>query len=285
MPAEPVAVAPAAAARRPRGGTRLALAFLLVLALVAVSAPLLAPYDPLTQHDIVGARLLEPSAQHPFGTDAFSRDVLSRVIHGARVSLTVGVLATLLALTLGVMYGLIAGYAGGPLDSVLMRALDGLMAIPRVLLVLVLIGVSGSLPLPALIAVLGLTGWFQVARLVRAETLMAKNLDYVVAARALGASGHRVALRHILPNAATPAAIAAILGFAHVIVLEAGLSYLGLGVQPPAPSWGNIMLEGSEHLRSGWWVALFPGLVLSATVLAVNAIAESMRAGTRGARL
>jgi peptide/nickel transport system permease protein len=283
MAAEPVAIPPAAVKRR-RATPVLAVAFLAVLAVAALGAPLLAPYDPLAQHDIVGGRLLEPSPQHPFGTDAFSRDVLSRVMHGARISLTVGVLATVLAITLGAGYGLASGYAGGLLDSILMRMLDGLMAIPRVLLVLVLIGVRGSLPLAALIAVLGLTGWFQVARLVRAETLMARNLAYVVAARALGASGHRVALRHILPNVATPAAIAAILGFAHVIVLESGLSYLGLGVQPPTPSWGNIMLEGTENLRSGWWVALFPGLVLSATVVAVNAIAEWLRDRESGAR-
>jgi peptide/nickel transport system permease protein len=263
--------------RRP--ATAAALAFLTLLLVAAVAAPLIAPYDPLAQPDIVGGRLLPPGAAHLFGTDTFSRDVLSRVIYGARISLSVGLLATALSVTLGAGYGLLAGYAGGWVDAVLMRILDGFLAIPRVLLVLVLVGVTGSLPLGALIAVLGLTGWFHVARLVRAETLVARRLDYVAAAHALGANGWRIALRHILPNAATPAAVAAILGFAHVIVLEAGLSYLGLGVQPPVPSWGNIMLEGSEQLRAGWWLALFPGLALSATVLSVNAIAEQLRPG------
>lgn len=258
-------------------GSRAAAAFLILLAVLAVAAPLVAPHDPAAQPDIVSGRLLPPSAAHPFGTDAFSRDVLSRVIHGARVSLAVGVLATALSITLGVAYGMLAGLAGGWVDAALMRILDGLMAIPRVLLILVLVGVTGSLPLMALVLVLGVTGWFQVARLVRAETLVARRLEYMLAARALGAGGLRLALRHLLPNVAGPAMVAAILGFAHVIVLEAGLSYLGLGVQPPTPSWGNIMLEGSELLRAGWWVALFPGLVLSATVLAVNAIAEQLR--------
>jgi peptide/nickel transport system permease protein len=271
--------------RMPLGG-RAAAAFLILLAVVAVAAPLVAPHDPAAQPDIVSGRLLPPSPAHPFGTDAFSRDVLSRVIHGARVSLAVGVLATALSITLGVTYGMLAGLAGGWVDAALMRILDGLMAIPRVLLILVLVGVTGSLPLAALVLALGVTGWFQVARLVRAETLVARRLEYMLAARALGAGGLRLALRHLLPNVAGPAIVAAILGFAHVIVLEAGLSYLGLGVQPPTPSWGNIMLEGSELLRTGWWVALFPGLVLSATVLAVNAIAEQLRErGTwRGSR-
>ena len=260
-----------------------ALGFLSLLLLAAVAAPWLAPYDPLAQPDIVGARLAPPSAAHPFGTDAFSRDVFSRVLYGARISLLVGVLATGLSVTLGTAYGLVAGYAGGVLDTVLMRLLDGFLAIPRVLLVLVLVSASGSLPLPALIVVLGLTGWFHVARLVRAEALVARKLDYVTAARALGASGWRIVSRHLLPNVLTPAAVAAVLGFANTVVLEAGLSYLGLGVQPPAPSWGNIMLEGTEQLRTAWWVALFPGIVLFATVVSVNTLAERIRSGPTGA--
>ncbi|MGK2934395.1 MAG: ABC transporter permease [Gemmatimonadaceae bacterium] len=260
-------------------GTVLALGFLALLLLAAAAAPWLAPHDPLAQPDIVGARLAPPSAGHLFGTDVFSRDVISRVLYGARISLAVGVLATALSVTLGTVYGLIAGYAGGVLDGILMRLLDGFLAIPRVLLVLVLVSASGSLPLPALIAVLGLTGWFHVARLVRAEALVARELDYVTAARALGASGWRIVTRHILPNVLTPAAVAAVLGFAHTVVLEAGLSYLGLGVQPPAPSWGNIMLEGTEQLGTAWWVALFPGAVLFATVVSVNTLAERIRSG------
>jgi peptide/nickel transport system permease protein len=264
-------------------GTLLALGFLALLLLVAVMAPWVAPHDPLAQPDIVGARLAAPSAEHPFGTDAFSRDVLSRVLYGARISLAVGVLATALSVTLGTAYGVAAGYAGGTLDTILMRLLDGFLAIPRVLLVLVLVSATGSLPLPALITVLGLTGWFHVARLVRAEALVARELDYVTAARALGANGWRIISRHLLPNVLTPAAVAAVLGFAHTVVLEAGLSYLGLGVQPPAPSWGNIMLEGTEQLRTAWWVAVFPGIVLFATVISVNTLAERIRSGQTGA--
>jgi peptide/nickel transport system permease protein len=263
-------------------GTLLALGFLAILAVAALAAPWISPYDPLAQPDIVGGRLSAPSFLHPFGTDAFSRDVLSRVLFGARISLAVGILATALSVTLGTAYGIAAGYAGGAVDTVLMRLLDGFLAIPRVLLILVLVSVTGSLGLPALIAVLGLTGWFHVARLVRAEALVARELDYVTAARALGANGWRIVSRHILPNILTPAAVAAVLSFAHTVVLEAGLSYLGLGVQPPAPSWGNIMLEGTEQLRTGWWLALFPGIVLFGTVLSVNALAERLRAGATG---
>ncbi len=260
-------------------GALVAGGFLAVLVFSALTAQWLAPYDPLAQPDIVGAQLLPPSAKHPFGTDSFSRDVFSRVIFGARISLTVGILATALSVTLGTAYGIAAGYAGGPIDAILMRLLDGFLAIPRVLLVLVLVSATGSLPLPALVAVLGLTGWFHVARLVRAEALVARELDYVTAARALGANGWRIVSRHLLPNVMTPAAVAAVLGFAHTVVLEAGLSYLGLGVQPPAPSWGNIMLEGTEQLRTAWWLALFPGAVLFATVISVNTLAERLRTG------
>jgi peptide/nickel transport system permease protein len=260
-------------------GALMAAGFLTLLVFSALTAQWLAPYDPLAQPDIVGAQLLPPSAEHPFGTDSFSRDVFSRVLFGARISLMVGILATALSVTLGTAYGIAAGYAGGPVDAILMRLLDGFLAIPRVLLVLVLVSATGSLPLPALVAVLGLTGWFHVARLVRAEALVARELDYVTAARALGANGWRIVSRHILPNVMTPAAVAAVLGFAHTVVLEAGLSYLGLGVQPPAPSWGNIMLEGTEQLRTAWWLALFPGAVLFATVISVNTMAERLRSG------
>jgi peptide/nickel transport system permease protein len=258
-------------------GALAALVFLVLLALIAAGAPLFAPHDPVEQPDIVGLRHVPPSIAHPFGTDAFSRDVFSRVLYGARLSLGIGLVATLLSMTVGTLYGLVAGYFGGPVDALLMRVLDGAMAIPRVLLVLALIGATGSLPVIALVAVLGLTGWFHVARLVRAETLVTKELDYIAAARALGAGGPRIMFRHILPNVLIPVTIAATLGLAHVIVLEAGLSYLGLGVQPPTPSWGSIMYEGAEDLRSAWWVALLPGLVLFLTVLAVNVVGERLR--------
>ncbi|CAN5252803.1 ABC transporter permease [soil metagenome] len=275
-------VAAVALGRRAPGmdaGALLALGFLALVVFAALTAPWLAPHDPLAQPDIVGGRLSPPNAGHPFGTDAFSRDVFSRVIFGARISLAVGILATALSVSLGTAYGIVAGYAGGRMDALLMRLLDGFLAIPRVLLVLVLVSATGSLPLPALIAILGFTGWFHVARLVRAEALVARELDYVTAARALGANGWRIVLRHILPNVMTPAAVAAVLGFAHTVVLEAGLSYLGLGVHPPAPSWGNIMLEGTEQLRTAWWLALFPGAALFATVVSVNTLAERLRTG------
>lgn len=258
---------------------RVALLILALLALAAAFAPLVAPYDPLAQPDIVGLRAMPPSLAHPFGTDLFSRDVLSRVIYGARVSLGVGFLATIISIVAGTVYGLLAGYAGGLLDGILMRILDGCLAIPRVLLVLALAGAAGSLPLVGLVAVLGLTGWFTVARMVRAEARVVATQDYVSAARALGASGWRIATRHVLPNVIAPVAVAATLGIGHVMVIEAGLSYLGLGVQPPTASWGSIIHDGTEVLHSAWWIALFPGLALFFTVLVANAIAERLRIG------
>lgn len=260
-----------------RRSARAAIAVLLALVAAAVLAPLLAPYDPLAQRDIVALKSQSPSWAHPFGTDQYSRDVLSRMLYGARVSLSVAFLAVVLSGTIATAYGAVAGYFGGRLDGIMMRALDGLLAIPRVLLLLGVLGVWPEVTLPVLILLLGGTGWFGVSRLVRAEVLAVSRRDHVAAARALGASDARLLLRHVLPNALAPVLVAAALGVGGVVVLEAGLSYLGVGVRPPHASWGNIIQDGSVNLSGLWWMSLFPGLAIAATVLACNVLGDALR--------
>lgn len=249
---------------------------LLALGGIALLAPWLAPYDPAAQPDIVALRALPPSLAHPFGTDEFSRDVLSRVIFGARVSLAVGVLATALAVTLGTAVGAAAGYSGGVLDAMLMRVVDALLAIPRVLLLIAVVALWGALPAGTLALVLGATGWFGMSRLVRAQVVALREREFVAAARAVGAGSGRIVLRHILPNVVPVIIVAATLGIGQVVVLEAGLSYLGLGVQPPAPSWGNIIQDGAAEVGSLWWISVFPGLMIVTTALAATALGEAL---------
>src|SRR3982750_298867 len=224
--------------------SRVALMLLATIVLIGLLAPLIAPYDPAAQPDIVALKSLPPSLAHPFGTDPYSRDVLSRVIYGARLSLTIGILATIVSLTLGVVYGAVAGYLGGIVDAVMMRVLDALLSIPRLLLVLGVLVAWPHLSIGALILFLGLTGWFGLSRIVRGQVLALKHAEFVTAAQALGASRRRILARHLLPNIVSPVVVAATLGVAHVIVLEAGLSYLGIGVPQPLASWGNIIQDG-----------------------------------------
>ena len=261
----------------PYGG-RWAAIILAVLVLAALLAPWISPYDPNAQPDIVALKNLPPSLAHPFGTDPFSRDVLSRVLFGARISLSVAALATAIAMTLGTAYGAIAGYVGGVLDTVLMRVVDALLAIPRVLLLIALVALWHTLPLWMLIVVLGTTGWFGLSRLVRAQVLAIRERDYVRAAEALGAPGWRVLVRHVLPNVLPTVIVAATLGIGQVILLEAGLSYLGLGVQPPTASWGNIIQDGADQVATLWWVSLFPGLLIVTTAIACTALGDALEA-------
>jgi peptide/nickel transport system permease protein len=259
------------------GAARVALAVLAAIAVVAAFAPLVAPYDPAAQPDIVGAKNLPPSAQHPFGTDPYSRDVLSRVIYGARLSLTIGFLATMVSLTLGVAYGAVAGYAGGFVDALMMRILDALLAIPRLLLLIAILAAWTRLSVGALVLFLGLTGWFGLSRIVRGQVLALSEAEFITSARALGASRRRILARHLLPNLISPIAVAATLGVAHVIVLEVGLSYLGIGVAQPEASWGNIIHDGSDQVATLWWMSLFPGLLMVLTVMMLNIVGESLR--------
>lgn len=251
---------------------------LLVIVLVALLAPLISPYDPIAQPDIIGLKNAAPSLIHPFGTDSFSRDVLSRCIYGARVSLSVAALATTIAVTLGTLYGAIAGYAGGLVDAAMMRFVDAALAIPRVLLLIAILALWNGLPLWLLIVVLGATGWFGLSRMVRAQVLSLRELDFIAAARAVGASDPRILIRHILPNVVPTIIVAATLGIGHVIILEAGLSYLGLGVQPPSASWGSIIQDGADQVGSAWWISLFPGLLIVTTAIACNTLGDALHA-------
>ncbi len=256
---------------------RVAVAVLVSLIVIAAFAPLLSPYDPKSQLDIVALRSQPPSAQHLFGTDTFSRDVLSRMIHGARVSLVIAALSVTLSITIGVLVGATAGFLGGTVDTVLMRFVDGALSVPRLLLILVVVALWQHIGVGVLTLLLGLTGWFGVSRLVRAETLSVRERDFVLAARALGSGPARILQQHILPNVVGPALVAAALGIGNVILLEAGLSFLGIGVRPPTPSWGAIIQDGAERVGELWWMTLFPGLAILVTVFACNALADALR--------
>ena len=256
---------------------RWGLGVIMVLVLAALIGPLFSSYGCSEQLDIVKLKNTPPSWSHPFGTDQYSRDVLTRVLCGAKISLAVATFAVLLSMSLGMAYGLVAGYVGGRIDNAMMRILDGLLSIPRVLLLIAVLTLWHPVPVTGLIILLGATGWFGVSRLVRAETMSAKQLDYVAAARALGASDVRILWRHLLPNVISPVIVAATLAVGNVIALEAGLSYLGIGAQAPTASWGSIFFEGIELFAGNWWVALFPGIAIVATVLAFNVLGDALR--------
>lgn len=244
---------------------------------VALTAPLLTPWKPYEQPDIINLKNAPPSWQHPLGTDVLSRDSWSRLVHGARVSLGVGTLAMLVALTIGASVGAIAGYFRHRIDAVLMRGVDVGLAIPRIFILLMIIAVWENPPLQALVLVIGLTSWFGTSRLVRAEVLSLREREYVAGSRALGAGATRVITRHILPNAAAPIIVSAALGIGNVMLLEAGLSFLGIGVRPPLPSWGNMIADGRDFLVTAPWVSLVPGLAVSLVVMAFNAVGDALR--------
>ena len=263
-----------AAWRDPRG--RAGLVGLGVILVAALVGPALLA-DPAHQLDPVGAANLPPGPGHWLGTDPLSRDVLARVVAGARVSLAVALLAVAFSVTIGAAVGLVSGYLGGAVDAALMRLVDGALAIPRLFLLLLVLAVAERLALPVLIAFLGATGWFATARLVRGEVLRLREEAYVRAAEALGAARRRVIFRHLLPNTLGPLLVAATLGVGDVILLEAGLSFLGLGVQPPTPSWGGMILDAKPVLVQAPWAGIFPGLAIVATVLAVNLCGDALR--------
>jgi len=265
--------------RRLRGDRRvwIALGVLAAIVLTAVFAPLLAPYDPRAQLDIAHLQSQPPSLAHPLGTDTFSRDVLSRLIYGTRVSLAVALVAVSISITFGTLLGAVAGYVGGAIDAVLMRFVDAAFSIPTLLLLIVVIALWGDISVVSLTLLIAGVGWFTVSRLVRAETLAVRDADYVVAARALGVPGWRILGWHVLPNAIGPAIVSATLAVGNVILLEAGLSYLGIGVRPPTPSWGNIIEEGATRVSDVWWLTLFPGLAILVTVFACNALGDALR--------
>jgi peptide/nickel transport system permease protein len=247
---------------------------------VAAFAPALAPSDPVKNRLL--DRLTPPmwaqggSSRHPLGTDTLGRDVLSRLLHGARISLIVGLAAVLVAGVVGVGLGLVAGYRGGWADDLLMRLGDIQLAFPVLLLGVVVIAVLGA-SLTNMILVLGASGWVTYARIARGETLSLKERDFVAAARALGAPARHVVARHLLPNVLPPLLVVTTFSVARTIIAEASLSFLGLGLPPPTPSWGAMLDEGRNYITTGWWLALFPGLAILLLVLAINLCGDWLR--------
>lgn len=256
---------------------RWAMGILGALVLVAVLAPLLTPHAPESQLDIIGLKGQAPSAAHPFGTDSYSRDVFARVLYGTRVSLSVATLAMLMSAVVGSVYGITAAMSGPVMDGVLMRVLDALLSIPRLLFLIALLALWSPVPIGGLILLLGLTGWFDVARLVRADALSVRERDFVLAARSLGAGRARIAFRHVLPNVAVPIIVSTTLGVANVIALEASLSFLGIGAQEPNASWGTMFHQGVVDFSGMWWLALFPGLAMVLTVVSFNVLGDALR--------
>ncbi len=245
--------------------------------LVAVAAPLMTSFDPREQLDIVQLKNHPPSWSNILGTDVYSRDLWSRIAFGARVSLSVGALGMLVAITLGTLVGAVAGYYRRWVDAVLMRGVDVGLALPRIFVLLIAIALFGRLPLAVLVLVIGFTSWFGTSRLVRAEVLSVRERDFVAAARAVGAGPGGVIFRHVLPNAAAPIIVSAALSIGNVLLLEAALSFLGIGVPPPAPSWGNMIADGSPYLATAPWTTLFPGLAIALVVMALNAVGDALR--------
>lgn len=247
---------------------------LVALVFVALFAPQVAPSDPIRILPV--ERLLPPSRQHLFGTDELGRDVLSRVIFGARISLTVGLISVGVALVIGVTLGLLSGYLGGRVDNLIMRVIDILLAFPGILLAIVIAGTLG----PGLRNVMIAVGIFSVptyARVVRASTLSIREMEYVQALRALGASDGRIIFRHILPNVSAAVIVLSTLGVATAILSAAGLSFVGLGAQPPTPEWGAMLSAARPYLNSEWWLPTFPGLAIMVTVLAINLLGDGVR--------
>jgi peptide/nickel transport system permease protein len=244
------------------------------LFVIALLAPVLAPYD---TGEIYAKNVLSaPSWEHPLGTDGLGRDVVSRMIYGARISLLVGFVSAGLACVIGLVLGALAGYFGGWLDTVLMRFVDIMLCFPSFFLILAVIAYLNA-SIWNIMFVIGVTSWMGVCRLVRAEFLTLKQRDFMMAAEALGAPPRRVILRHGLPNAVAPVFVSFVLGVAGAILTESALSFLGIGVQPPDPSWGNILTEGKSTIEVAWWLSLYPGLAILVTVLGYNLLGEGLR--------
>jgi len=241
---------------------------------VSLAAPFLAPYDPNSID--LKAVLMAPSGEHLLGTDPLGRDVLSRIIYGSQVSLKVGFVAVGLATLIGLLVGAVAGYYGGWVDQLLMRLVDLMLCFPTFFLILAVIAILEP-SIWNIMVVIGLTSWMGVARLVRAEFLSLREREFVMAARALGASDARLIWRHLLPNALAPVMVSATLGVAGAILTESALSFLGLGVQPPTPSWGNILTAGKDNIEIAWWLSFFPGLAILVTVMSYNLLGEGVR--------
>ena len=245
-----------------------------VLALAALLAPWISPYPPNKTN--LSAILEAPTMAHPMGTDELGRDLLTRILHGGRVSLAVGVLAVALSVTIGTTVGALAGFFGGRLDNTLMRFVDFMISMPTIFVLIILASLYGTKP-ATIVLVIGGLRWMGTSRLVRGSFLSLREREFVEAARCLGASAPRIILRHILPNAVGPIIVAASLGVAGAILTESSLSYLGLGIQPPMASWGNMLRNAQEQMFRAPWTAVFPGLMIFLSVLSINYIGDGLR--------
>jgi peptide/nickel transport system permease protein len=255
---------------------RLALTGLIILIpmfLCAVLAPIIAPHNPLAT-DLKNV-LAAPSFSHPFGTDVLGRDVLARVIYGSRVSLLVGFVSVGIATIIGLILGSLSGFYGGMVDEIIMRFVDLMMCFPTFFLILAVIAFLEP-SIWNIMAVIGLTSWMSISRLVRAEFLSIKSKEFVMAAKAQGLSNHRIIFGHILPNALAPVYVVATLGIGGAILTESALSFLGIGVQPPTPSWGNILIQAKDNIEIAWWLSLYPGIAIFLTVMGYILLGEGL---------
>ncbi len=251
--------------------------FLMFLSMVILCylAPILAPYDPFKiNEDLIFS---PPSLEHPFGTDSLGRDLLSRILYGGRISLSVGFIAVGIALVIGVILGSLAGFYGGLIDTLISRFIDIMLCFPTIFLILALIALFEKPSLFLIMVIIGLTSWMGPARLIRAQILSLKEQDFIFFLKSLGISNKRIILKHLIPNALGPVVVSGTLGVGTAILVESALSFLGLGVQPPIPSWGNILIEAKQAMSIAPWVTFFPGLFIFLTVLAVNFIGEALR--------
>jgi len=247
---------------------------LIPMFLCAVFAPLISVHNPF-EPDLKNV-LASPSISHPFGTDMLGRDVFARVVYGSRISLLVGFVSVGIAVLIGIVIGAISGYYGGIIDETIMRFVDLMMCFPTFFLILAVIALLEP-SIWNIMIVIGLTGWMGIARLIRAEILSIKNKEFVLAAKALGLSEFRIIFRHVLPNAMSPVYVIATLGIGGAILTESALSFLGIGVQPPTPSWGNILTQAKDNIEVAWWLSLYPGLAIFLTVMGYNLLGEGLR--------
>lgn len=251
-----------------------ALIFILLMLTFALFAPIIATHDP-TATDPKSV-LTPPSQDHIFGTDRLGRDIFSRIVYGSRISLSIGFIAVGIAVLIGLAIGAVAGYYGGKIDYIFMRFVDLMLCFPTIFLILAVIAIIEP-SIFNIMVVIGVTSWMGIARLVRASVLTLKERDFVAASKVMGAKDSWVILRHLVPNAIGPVLVSATLGIGGAILIESALSFLGIGVQPPTPSWGNILMDGRSTLGVAWWLTIFPGLFILFTVLSYNILGEALR--------
>lgn len=254
----------------------LGLVILIILVLLAVFANVIANYDNVVIKQNLSQRLQAPSAAHWLGTDEFGRDIFARLVHGTRVSLQVGIIAVGISIIIGGILGAIAGYYGGKLDNIIMRVMDIFLAVPSILLAIAIVSALGPSILNLMLAI-SISSVPSYARIVRASVLSIRDQEFIEAARAIGASNTRIIFRHIIPNSLAPVIVQATLGVASAILSTAGLSFIGLGIQPPAPEWGSMLSGGRQYLRYAWWVTTFPGIAIMITILSLNLLGDGLR--------